>query len=73
MITALSVAVCILYMLGFIMTLSYIMTAMATRVLPRPHRKFAIILASLFWPIFALCVSIDVLKAYRELRIWYLK
>lgn len=73
MITGLLVAVCILYMLGFIMTLSYVMTAMRARVLPLPQHRFAIILACLFWPFIAGFVSIDVCKAYRELRIWYSK
>jgi len=70
MITGLLVALTIMYMLGFVMTMSYVMTAMRARVLPMPNIKFAIILACLFWFIIAAYVSIDVFKAYRELRIW---
>lgn len=70
MITGLLVALTIMYMLGFVMTMSYVMTAMAAGVLPKPHHKVAIIIASLFWPLIAAYVSIDVCKAYRELRAW---
>lgn len=70
MITGLLVALAIMYMLGFVMTMSYVMTAMATGVLPKPHRKVVIIVVCVFWPLIGAYVSIDVCKAYRELRIW---